>query len=206
MTSDTVKALADRYFLKTADQIETPKPKPEDDHAVTRLVWPRWKTALFDELKPHAIAVVSTKDNGMWPLRGARFGHNRSYRPIKLAYSGSLKDTITPRYNNNPFLVEVGVQIRLWTDSSINAKKFEFILPKRLPKIADELVPKDDHGKEIEDTKGWKYFHELDLSLLELEMSDMANNMNIPLWDDEGLSQYLDQVSEQRLRNSGRGL
>lgn len=214
MTSDHIKRLADQYMpmgVTTADKIEPPKPKPEADHKIVRRSWPRWKRDLFDELQPHALAVVSTKTSGSFNWNGddgtiIRPGHNRSFRAIRFATSGSLQDTITPQFNNNAFGVEFGVQLRLWTDSKQGALDLKFKGGKRMIEIADVVTMKDENGNDIEAPIGWTYVTGFDLSLFELELFEIARIRNFPLWDDEGLSQYLDQLGEQRMRKSGRGL
>ena len=218
MTSDTVKALADRYFLKTADKILPPKPKEEEkpsaantntaqpDHVEKRKIWPRWKTQLFEELRPHSICIVGTDRNvicnvenedGSWTQFGGNSG--RMAMRADASLSGSWRDTVTPRFNNNPFF-DVRVQLRFWTDTELHAKAFALFIPESMAKIADIAEPAKLKNGFID--VGYNF----DLSFFELDLFARAEQTHMRLWDDEGLSQYLDQVSEQRLRNSGRGL
>lgn len=218
MTSDHIKRLADKYTLKTADKIPPPLPKreepkaansnvaPKEDHEEKRKVWPRWKTQLFNEIRPHSICIVGTDktvqvsvDNadGTWTT----FGGNRGCRPMRAvpSLSGSLRDTVTPRFNNDPFIF-IGVLTRVWTDTEIHAKALAVFIPDEMQKVADVREPaKLDHG--FIDVGP-----DFDLAMFELRLFAIAEEARIRLWDDEGLSQYLDQLGEQRMKMSGRGL
>jgi hypothetical protein len=201
MTSDHIKRLADKYTLKTADQIPPPLPKreepkaansnaPKEDHEEKRKVWPRWKTQLFNEMRPHSICIVGTDQNVICNVENA----DGSWTQF-----GGNSDTVSPRFNNNPFF-DVRVQLRFWTDNEIHAKAFAIFIPDSLTKIADIKEPAKLKNGFVD--VGYNF----DLTYFELDLFARAEQAHMRLWDDEGLSQYLDQLGEQRMRKSGRGL
>lgn len=219
MTRPDVKSLADRYCLTTGDRIERPKvikvedpshilpdepkPKPVEDHAVDRLIWPSWKRALFAKHGFHSIAIVSTDGAVSVMVQNAdgsttRFGHNRGCRPVKFALSGSWKDTVTPRFDTNPFFF-MGTQLRFWTQWEKDAKHIAFLLPTLLARIED----KEGSGEKLE--KGfWDVGPDYDLTMLELEIMDIGQRNQFPIWDDKGLDAHLEELGAQELRKPGK--
>ena len=187
----TIDDLKRDYGLVTAADLP-PRPKPADDHVTVRERWSQHKRLAFKAMAPHALCVVATEGpvsavtyNAAGGV-GRRFGHNRGCWPMRLAASRAWEDTVTNTYNKNPF-VRTGVQIRVWTKSEAHVKRLILPISDLLGAMAEEALGSDlingfvDVGPDLQ------------MELLELEIHDVAKRARIVVWDDEGLSAYLDK-------------
>jgi len=187
----TIDDLKRDYGLVTAADLP-PRPKPADDHTHVRDRWSQHKKLAFKTLGPHALCVVATEGPVSVVTYNAaggvdrRFGHNRGCWPIRLAASRAWEDTVTNTYNKNPF-VRTGVQIRVWTKSEAHVKRLMLPVSDLLGAMAEEALGSDlingfvDVGPDLQ------------MELLELEIHDVARRAKIAVWDDGGLSEYLDE-------------
>jgi len=183
----------------------SPKQKPPEDHAATRVRWSREKKHAFREMSPAALCIVATDgpcsvvtydESGAVK---ARFGHNRGCWPMRVATTSSWADTITDAYNKNPFQW-TGVQIRVWCGDARRRDRLAEAVTGLLAEMSEEAMGAGlmngfvDVGVEV------------DLDLLEMRIHDIAERLGFGVWDDDGLSRWLDDIvrREEMRRVGGR--
>ncbi len=152
MTSDAVRALADKYCLKTGDLIPIPRPKPRVPPAPTarsrpspptmpatvpdlsppqRPGWNPGRHDLFDRWGAVALYIAGT--NGPEP-RGV--GDNRLNWWLRIGVTASFHDGITrPAHSWHPNSWQ-GVWFRLWTPSKEHTVRLQELLIDALAPIA----------------------------------------------------------------------
>lgn len=197
------RALADRYNLTLADQLP-PRPKPADDHNRVRTRWSPQKRMAFDTLGPYALCVVGTDGPCAFTLYDAaggitrRIGHNRGCWPVKLARSGSWRDTVTPRVDVGPFAT-VAVQVRVWCAADAHEKRLAMALGERLAQMADEAGGSDQLMNGFLDLGP-----DLSFEILEMEIHACAERLGLQTWDDDGLEAELDRMVARAANRMGR--
>jgi hypothetical protein len=204
----TAADIAAAYGLATADTLP-PRPKPVEAHTETRQRWSEEKRIAFRVLDPAALCLVATDGPVSVTLFGrdgavaSRIGHNRGVWPAKLAKTASWKDTVSSTFDKNPFFF-LGTQCRWWCRGGPDRDRLSAAVVDLLADYADErggLTEPLRHG-----------FHDLgadlDLAMFELAVSDMAERINVRIWDDAALSTLLDRTVRRAsaLREQGRGL
>lgn len=186
-------------FNMVQEQELPAKPKPEADHAQTRVRWSQAKKLAFKEMAPAAVCIVATDGPVSVVTYGsggqvlARFGHNRGCWPMRVATTSSWADNITDAYNKSPFHW-TGVQIRTWTGSVRNRDRLAEAVTDLLGQMSEEALGAMlingfvDAGPDV------------DLDLLEVEIHAIAERMKIGVWDDTGLSEWLDEIVAREAR------
>ncbi len=194
----TIRNLKNEYNLMTGDDLLA-KPKPADDHRVAVERWGAAKKYAFQKMAPAALCIVATDGpvsvvtyDAAGQITG-RFGHNRGCWPVRLATTSIWADRISEAYDRNPF-VHTGVQIRTWAS---NARKRD-----RLAESITGLL-----AQMSEDAMGARLINgfvdvgpDLQLELFEIEIHAIAERLGIGVWDDAGLSTWLDQIVEREER------
>jgi hypothetical protein len=201
----TAREIAAAHGLETADALP-PRPRPQDDEAGVRARWSPEKKLAFRSLDPAALCLVATDGPvsvTIFDRAGGvvtRLGHNQGVWPAKIARTGAWKDTVTATYDRNPFFW-IGTQCRWWCATSEQRDKLathvlELLSARAAEGCAEPLLNGFvDLGADV------------DLSILEMEVAAMAERLRFQLWDDEGLSMFLDRIVRraQRLRVDSRG-
>jgi hypothetical protein len=171
-------------------------PKPPDDHGALRERWSQVKRLAFREMGPAALCIVATDGPVSvvtYDAAGnvkARFGHNRGCWPARVAVTGQWEDRIGPAYDRNPF-VATGVQIRVWAETARQRDRLVLPAAELLGAMAEEALGAElragfvDLGPEVR------------FELLEMELHAMAERLGVIVWDDEGLSRFLDECLER---------
>lgn len=151
-------------------------------------------------LAPAALCLVATDGPvsvTLWGRGGevvSRIGHNRGVWPAKIARSGSWRDTVTATHDKSPFHF-TGTQFRVW-----------LLTEAERDRLADSVVELIARRAESDGALG-AMLHgyqdlgpDLDLSLFELEVIDIARRLELGAWDDAGLLQLLDRAHRRAER------
>jgi len=198
-----IQSLKQTYNLMTGDQIQPPRPKPIDDHGQTRVRWSTAKKHAFREMRPAALCIVATDgpvsvvtyDRGMNVAK--RYGHNRGCWPMRIATTAAWEDNITGAYDRNPF-VRTGVQIRTWCSDARRRDRLVTSVTDLLGEMSENAM-----GAELENgfTDAGP---DVDLELFEVEIHAIAERLGFGVWDDAGLSAWLDEiVTREEMRKVG---
>lgn len=197
MTS--IHELASAYGLTTADKIAPPEPGAPKHHEAVRMEalarrWPLDKRMRFRDLAPAALALVASDGPVSVTLFAPdgrvsrRIGHNRAVWPARFVATSNWSDTVTPQWDRNP-LVPMRMQFRIWC-ADPDARD-------RLAEAAVEMLAaraESDGGCEALRRDYVDLGPDLDLAMLEMELHALAERLLIaPVWDDEGLSRFLEQ-------------
>ncbi len=193
----TIQSLRTQYGLTTA--AELPPGKPTDDHAQTRVRWSREKKHAFREMGPAALCIVATDgpvsvvtyDTGGRVI--GRFGHNRGCWPARIAATAAWEDNISGAYDKNPF-VRTGVQIRVWCGDERRRDRLAEAVTGLLAEMSEEAMGQVLRSGFID------MGPEVDMSLLEMRIHDIAERLGFGVWDDEGLSAWLDEIVKREAR------
>lgn len=189
----------------TGDELPA-RPKPADDHAVTRERWSPAKKLALREMAPAALCIVATDGPVSVVTYDAggrvtgRFGHNRGCWPMRVATTAAWADNISDAYDRNPF-VWTGVQIRAWAG---NVRKRDRVAEG----VVDLLGQMSEEAMGVRLRKGFlDVGPDVQIDMLEVEIHAIAERLGIGLWDDGGLSAWLDQIvaREAQRRVGGRG-
>lgn len=189
-----------------AEWADARAPKPIGDVDVMTQRWSRQKREAFKLLAPAGIAFVASDGPVSVTTYSAggdvvrRFGHNRGVWPARFSNVGVWKDSTTQAWNKNPFFF-LGTQFRLWTRTPALRDRLLETYVDRISALSDE------HGGLERLEHGFLDLgSELDLSLFELELHDIARRSLIHVWDDAGLSEFLDRVlvRAQQLASAGK--
>ncbi|KAB2918506.1 MAG: hypothetical protein F9K29_08035 [Hyphomicrobiaceae bacterium] len=141
MTSDAVRRLADKYRLKTGDQVPQPPPRAETTPAVKRRSRrsPEW-TRTFEALQPAAVYIAGYAA----PVpRG--FADNRGVWPIRIGITTRWVDSLTKEMDRHQPVHWMGVWFRVWTLSFESAGQLAFAVANS---IADMLEPGSQGGED----------------------------------------------------------
>lgn len=100
----------------------------------------------FKRVSPHALCLVGTDvpvSSARWdaatgqPLN--RIGDNRGVWPMRLAKTGSHRDTVTDSYNKSPVFV-IGVQMRFWLPSDEHVKRLAAEIEELLGYLSEQAM------------------------------------------------------------------
>lgn len=101
---------------------------------------------IFKRVSPHALCLVGTDapiSAARWdaatgqPLN--RIGDNRGVWPMRLAKTGSHRDTVTDSYNKSPVFV-IGVQMRFWLPSDEHVKRLAAEIEELLRYLSEQAM------------------------------------------------------------------
>ena len=120
-----------------------------------------------------------------------RFGSNRPCRPVKIGSTRSVRDTITPLINKNPF-IKTAVVSRIWlpgakkfADAGRLAGEANYVLTQAAERAG---YPQLMHG--FVDAGP-----QFDAAKFEGDVIDLARLLGIaPAWSDQALSDFLDKA------------
>lgn len=168
--------------------------------------WSPHKSMAFDILSPSALCLVATDGPvsvTLWSPGGnnvvRRIGHNRGVWPARIAKTAQWRDTTTSAYDKNP-LMFIGTQFRLWTHLARDRDRLADAAVDLIAMRADADGGLEALGHGFQDLGP-----DLDLGLFEFEIVDVAARLGVRVWDDAGLSAYLDRIvaRAQLISNSG---
>ncbi len=148
MTSDAVKALADKYSLRTGDKIAPPPARPRAPTAFPidivepspapqpaeppRTRWSTDRARMFKAWGPVALYVAGTRH----PVpRG--IGDNRLGWPLRIGMTSTWDDGITKNMDAQAPYHWQGVWFRVWTPSTAHYKRLAF-------EVVNALLPPDE--------------------------------------------------------------
>jgi hypothetical protein len=136
MTRPDVKALADKYFLKTADQLakEPPKAKAPEPPA-PRKERVRWSYGKKEDFRRWGIAALYVAGPKAPVPRG--IGDNRLGWPLRFGTMRTWEDSITRSMDAAAPYHWQGVWFRIWTPSMPHSHQL-------LALLVDALVPSED--------------------------------------------------------------
>lgn len=145
MTS--ARELAALYGLTTADTLTPRRAGAEGWGSVLPpLQLTSEQQKIFKRESPHALCLVGTDvpiSATRWdaatgqPL--SRIGDNRGVWPMRLAKTGSHRDTVTDSYNKSPVFV-IGVQMRFWLPSDEHVKRLAAEIEVLLAYLSEEAM------------------------------------------------------------------
>lgn len=172
---------------------------------IARIVKARSRVAdvrdVIRALGPVALVVVGPKGPCYGAQRSSEPRRNHAEWPVRLARTASFKDTVTTTYNKDPWL-EIGVLLRVWCLSAEHRDRL-------IHATADMIqVRAEQEGGNAALMPEWiDLGPDLDLGLLELEISDIARRQGSVAWSDEALVEFASRVLEraQRMAAAGRG-
>jgi hypothetical protein len=137
MTRPDVKALADKYFLKTADQVPSASPKPRPPAPAEPAAMPRrtrWSYDRKTDFQRWGIAALYVAGPRAPVPRG--IGDNRLGWPLRFGFTQSWGDTITPIMDTASPYHWQGVWFRLWVPTGPHARTL-------LTLLVDALAPSE---------------------------------------------------------------
>lgn len=206
MMGHDARALMAELGMTTADLILPPRPKLEDDHGHTRVRWAPDKKEAFDAVGFAALALVATDGPvsvTLWGRTGEvkRLGHNRGIWPAKIAKTASWKDTVTATHDKDPFFF-LGTQFRLWCLTDVDRDRLAASVVDMIAVRSEEFGGLDELRHGFQDLGP-----DLDLNMFEFEIAGVAGRLGIAVWDDAGLSAFLDRMVAvvTQMRAQGRG-
>ncbi len=209
--SRTAAELAAALGVRTGDTLPPPvkkQPRPEDDHASTRVRWSETKRLAFSTLSPAALVIVGTEgpvSADVWGPGGTRgeverIGSNRPVWPARVATTGSWADTVTTTYNRSP-LFWCGTLLRFW----FPAKRFRDAAVTAVGDLLARRAADEDSSARL--LNGFVNMGpDTDLALLEMEIAAAVEPLGAPaMWDDSGLSRFLDRTVERAVAMQAQG-
>ena len=204
MSTQDVAELADQLGMTTADRIEPPEPKPRKGRPPTK-DWSMDKKRAFNGLAPAALCVVASDGPLSVTLhdwRGGpptRYGDNRPIWPVRLARTGSWRDTVTITYDKFP-LARVATQFRVWclTEEDRDA------LADHVQRMLDRHT--DEHGSTVVLEHGFvDAGSDWMLPQFEHDVHARAAEEGITTWDDDSMSRFIDTMLAEVTRRGGLG-
>lgn len=127
MTSETVRRIADKYTMKTADQVQRPKPKhpPEPPLVLPpqSAFWRTRKRDRFIEWDLYAIWVAGPRG----PISPG-IGHNRIRWPLLMGGTSSFADNVTKNAKRWWPYEPMGVWFRIWVRTPQHAQQLQFLV------------------------------------------------------------------------------
>lgn len=191
MSTAATKAIADKYTLKTGDQVAPPKPKEPAPSALK--LSPRGRD-IFNFLEPAALSIVATDGPvsvTLYDRHGGvrrRYGHNRGVWPARVVKGASWRDTATIAWDKNP-LMPMQTQIRLWTRREAERDRLADSVVDLIALRSEEAgcIGELDHG--FRDLGP-----DLDLDIFEVELHGIGDRLGMVAFSDDGLVRYLESV------------
>lgn len=202
MTSEAVKALADKYCLKTGDQVAPPPPKPAAAQdlvaaptappVVQRVRWSDEKKAAFKAWGLAALYVAGPKA----PVpRG--IGDNRLGWPLRFGTMRTWEDPVTRAMDAASPYHWQGIWFRVWTSSPAHVRQL-------LTLLVDALAPSESL-EEQQDTMAGEIARWVRAERVKKSWLDVGPDFDLPMSDRKaeqllGLPPLPRDASEARAR------
>lgn len=151
----------------------------------------------FEWMEPHALVLVGTEGPASLTLRNEhgeevqRIGGNRGCWPVKIASTGSWKDTVTQTYNRGPFFW-CGTLFRVWCESDAHERQLSKPVGELLQIYRESVFGETMLGGFVD------VGPDLQIEFFEMEVHSIANRLGFNVWDDQGLVSELERRAMAR--------